>query len=356
MSLQGILLSYISSPKVVTVAGVSVLAGMPYICDIVLTGGGVSLTTLQLINITAFAANVISVSIPGRIDGKEDDDMRSRASAALIPKAGGSTTSTSGTTEYGATPNVSSDGSANNDYSTLYSPERGRTLVVPSGWAFSIWGPIYLGEAIFCCYGQFVDPALTANLALITGPFTAACIFQSLWCASFRPSYYAPSPYHWTKFVSVGMLAGTAYSLSQITTASSIVNGDLAYYLIPLTMHFGWTTAATLVNLNGSIGAIGNDVSDEFVIGTGHTSALIATGLGCYVTLAYLSPVYGLTIAWALAACKTGISAKKKKKQQQPQLSSSDSKLIRACAVQERLCQFGSVACIAASAYVAFLA
>jgi len=103
------------------------------------------------------------------------------------------------------------------------------------------------------------------------------------------------------------MLGSTAYSLSLIpfvdlattTTTSSL-------YWIPLAMHFGWTTAATLVNLNGSL-AMNYDVQESTMIAAGHASSVLATALGVGVTLSYQLPAYGLTIAWALAACANGM-------------------------------------------------
>jgi len=103
------------------------------------------------------------------------------------------------------------------------------------------------------------------------------------------------------------MLGSTAYSLSLIpfvdlattTTTSSL-------YWIPLAMHFGWTTAATLVNLNGSL-AMNYDVQESTMIAAGHASSVLATALGVGVTLSYQLPAYGLTIAWALAACAKGM-------------------------------------------------
>jgi len=166
----------------------------------------------------------------------------------------------------------------------------------------AIWGPIYLGEAVFCG-ALCLDAGMASILPQVTVPFVAANLTQSLWCAAFRPSYSQG----WHKYVSVMMLGSTAYSLSLIpfvdlattTTTSSL-------YWIPLAMHFGWTTAATLVNLNGSL-AMNYDVQESTMIAAGHASSVLATALGVGVTLSYQLPAYGLTIAWALAACAKGM-------------------------------------------------
>ena len=141
--------------------------------------------------------------------------------------------------------------------------------------AFTIWGPIYLGEAAFVTTQLLASDTtfttLNTILPNVTVPFVAANIFQSLWCASFRPSYEEG----WKKYISVGMLGGTAYSLFLASTsgqAAIILTGmaNQTYLLYPLIAHFGWTSAATLVNLNGSIGS-DKSVSPRIVVAVGHS-------------------------------------------------------------------------------------
>ncbi|EEC51684.1 predicted protein [Phaeodactylum tricornutum CCAP 1055/1] len=301
MSLQAL-----NSPPLIAVAGAAVLSAIPSLQAV-----GFSLGSLQLLNAAAFATNVAAVSVPGRIDGQQDAEMRKEVLNPAEPGSGNTS---------------SKDNESCSTFSDVYSASRGRTLVSPAGWAFAIWGPIYLGEAAFCL-GQFSVQPLQTVLPQISAPFIAANLCQSLWCASFRPSYNKG----WAKYVSAAMLGGTAVALSQVHAA---VPPGLAGYFVPLTMHFGWATAATLVNLNGCVAM--SDVSDTFVIATGHASALAATALGVGVTLTQGSPVYGLTIAWALAACANGMKQRETK-----------TPLQKGMMVQRTLCMAGSTLCAA---------
>lgn len=119
---------------------------------------------------------VVAVSVPGRLDGQQDDAMRK-----------GDMNPTTNSTAKEDDPLIKGTDAAS------YNLNRSRTLVNPSGWAFAIWGPIYLGEAAFVTSQLFAsDTTLNALNALIpdvTAPFVAANIMQSLWCVSFRPSY-----------------------------------------------------------------------------------------------------------------------------------------------------------------------
>lgn len=140
---------------------------------------------------------------------------------------------------------------------------------------------------------------------------------------------------------SVAMLGGTAYSLSLITTAAS-----QSYFIYPMLAHFGWTSAATLVNLNGSVGS-DTSVSPRTITALGHSSALIATALGVGITMTQSLPMYGFTLSWALAACADGMS-----KRTATHDSDEETVLTAAAAVQNKLCFGGSVLCAMAAAYV----
>ncbi len=286
------------SPPLVASAGIGVLAAMPWMSS------GVSLAVLQGANVAAFCANCLAVSIPGRIDGMQDQEMRHgllRADEVTYEPP---------------------------DYTNVYSPSRGRTMVAPSGWAFAIWGPIYAGEAIFTVAQFFPQSGLAVYLPSISASFIAANLFQSLWCASFRPHYQG-----WASYISVAMLGGTAYSLSQVHAVACTATGPAYWFLLPLSIHFGWTTAATLVNLSGSV-AMSPENSDEAVTAIGHSSAVLATALGVGLTISHAAPVYGLTLAWALSACADGMKSRD----------------APAAKVMQKLCWTGALACATAAA------
>ncbi|KAL7533267.1 hypothetical protein ACHAWF_004437 [Thalassiosira exigua] len=324
----------LNSPPLVAAAGATLAVGLPML-EAALSSSS-SLTLLKSLNAAAFATNVVAVSVPGRLDGPQDDEMRKGTLNPAKPNA-----PPSGRTE--GTPLVDDDASK-----SAYSLNRSRTLVNPSGWAFAIWGPIYLGEAAFVA-AQFFAPEAAASALLpgITAPFVAANLFQSLWCASFRPSYGEG----WKKYVSAAMLAGTACSLSMVHSAGAAAVSDpsmLEHLLLPVTMHFGWTSAATLVNLNGSLAA-DESASPRSLIALGNSSALIATALGVGLTVSRSAPAYGLTLAWALAACADGMTKRI------PSTSASEEEtLARAASVQKNLCWAGSFACVVAAAFAGF--
>merc|ERR1711862_734516 len=156
----------------------------------------------------------------------------------------------------------------------------------------------------------------------------------------------------WHKYISAFMLGGTAYSLSQVMgavriltseTAAVSISRTLAIYYIPMTIHFGWTTAATLVNINGSL-AMTDTVSDSKVIAVGYASVVAGAALGVRITIVYASPVYGFTLAWALAACGNGMKDR-----------ADDTTVMKNARDRQRIiCYTASTLCIAAAVFEFF--
>lgn len=180
-----------------------------------------------------------------------------------------------------------------------------------------------------------------------TAPFVAANMFQALWCASFRPKY---SNGAWMS-VSFANLASTATSLAQVHTATLGLTGwRYLLYGLPTSLHFGWITAASLVNLNGAV-AMSQNVSAKTVAWVGHASVVAAAALGAFVTWDRKAPVYGGVIAWALAAVADGL---RKRISKEKESSSSKEVGLLGAKLQLRLSQTGAI--LSAGTSVAVLA
>ncbi|GKY96961.1 hypothetical protein MPSEU_000655100 [Mayamaea pseudoterrestris] len=315
--------AFVSNPSLTAAAGAAVLYGLPIahvnLSSTLLPMGAASNAALPLFatNIISFVINCTTVSIPGRLDGADEASMRH------------------------GNANPSYADALKNDIKDavtgLHSPyvkARDRSLITPSPWAFSIWGPIYLGETIFCVAQCIPSLAGATPIILphITAPFAAMNLFQSLWCASFRPESFDGKS--WTTFLSPAMLAGATYSMSQVNAFAA---GHLL--MVPLTMHFGWLTAATLVNLNSAVAAVCDN--DNLVALAGHASVILASALGVAVTLTHGTPAYGATLAWALAACGSGMVDRINK--------SNVSSTPLSTKIQKYLCFAGAGVCAAAS-------
>lgn len=144
----------------------------------------------------------------------------------------------------------------------------------------------------------------------VSVPFSFAHLFQSLWCATFRPKYMEGN----LMYISAAALGATALSLSKanaiFTQPSAVFSArDYVIFFLPMSLHFGWTTAATLVNLNGAVATAMNNVnSDAAVAVVGHLTVISATALSMYVSIDRGSPVFAGVLSWALFAVADGMT------------------------------------------------
>jgi hypothetical protein len=249
-------LAALNSPPLVATAGLGLGFAFPYLNNALMASPW---SVVRVANLVSYGINIVSVMRPGRMDGEAAEDGK-------------------------------------------LSPRTGRTLVAPAGWAFAIWGPIFLGELVGVVSQFFIPESgqIVSLLKKTSAPFISAQLFQSLWCAAFRPKYKEN-----LGFISAGLLSATAYSLSiaHSTYTSESPNNFLQYalFFLPVSLHFGWTTAASLVNLNGAF-SMKEKVTENAIARFGHASVIGASILGIAVTIQRSAPVYGAVIAWALSA------------------------------------------------------
>ena len=236
----------------------------------------------SVVSAIAYGVNVATVSLPGRIDGEMQKRAREREKAAA--KDAGDAKRAAQAKETAKVHAIPLD----SEY---------RSLFTPAGWAFAIWGAIYAGEAAFAAHALASPDAVVRDVA----PWwTLACGLQGLWCLAFRP--WASKPRHF--WVSSALLVAEAAALGVAHRAlrAAVTTMSAARYWtthMPLSMHFGWISCASLVNMNSFVAktcALDTQLAVAFL------SSFGAAALGCAVTLRTGDPVYACVIAWALSA------------------------------------------------------
>ena len=234
----------------------------------------------QLTTAAAFAFNVATVSIPGRID----DEMQKRVREARRARAKDKKEN-------------EDDESATKEHAIPLDSEY-RSLFTPAGWAFAIWGVIYAGEmALVVRALTTTDGAAGRDVAPW---FALACGFQGLWCAAFRP--WARKPRHF--WVSSALLIAEAFALGGAhrvlrSAANAMSSAEFWTTHAPLSLHFGWISCAALVNLNSFVAkTCGVDTQ----LAVAFASAYGAAALGVAVSASSGDALYGCVVAWALAA------------------------------------------------------
>jgi len=205
------------------------------------------------------------------------------------------------------------------------------TLLAPAGFAFAIWGVIYLGEA--CGLVQIISSAwrrrpqearrrlldaqapgeggsagaaapLERAVRASNEAFVGANVAQALWCLSFRP--WAVDVL-WVPTLCLGAAAGCLYVSQRRLLAASRrrPTGSLAL-IWPRSLHLGWLLAATLVNANGYVGKAG--AGPPAALGFAACSVAAAAVAGSALLLQGM-PTAAASLAWALFAASKGAPA-----------------------------------------------
>ncbi|HEU5318684.1 MAG TPA: hypothetical protein VFX49_21400, partial [Chloroflexota bacterium] len=176
------------------------------------------------------------------------------------------------------------------------------TLMVPAGYAFSIWGPIYAATAAYGVYQA--RPALAEDpLLRRVGRWTApAFLGTSVWLLA------AQRRWVWTTVVVfAGMLVSLWRALREIQVHEA-EHGALTpaqRWLVraPLSVFAGWSSAAVLANVSIALKVSGllPSVGVERAAVSGLT--LTAGAVGATATRALRGNAwYAATVLWALVA------------------------------------------------------
>jgi len=325
----------LDSPPVVGAAGLGCVVALPFAKGI-FENKAIPWALVQGVNIVSYGVSFWSVTKPGRNDSAKAKKSRKKKKK---------------------TTDDSSSSKPDDENKKAKSPNmpKVRTLLPPDGWAFLIWAPIFVGECLMVGTQLALTEAspMAPIIRKITAPYVFAQFFQILWTASFRPSY-SEGIY---KYIAALNLSGIAFSLSFCHRAYSDKQArdcypriDYILNFLPLTLHFGWTTAAALVNWNASY-AVEKDVSTKEVSYFGHASAALATVLGTGVTIMRAAPMYGSVIAYALTAVASGLT---KRIDEAEKDEEKDVSFIEAAKLQRILSVAGATICTAAAAFVTF--
>ncbi|WP_336985808.1 hypothetical protein [Altererythrobacter aquiaggeris] len=174
-----------------------------------------------------------------------------------------------------------------------------RTLITPAGWAFSIWGPLFIGTILFAIY-QFLPHQRKNALLDRIGWFAAgAFLGNGLWAV-------------WTQFNDLNAVSAIIIAASLVCLLTILrrlvaldrpfTSGERWLIVLPLSALAAWLTAATIVNIAATLTYYG--------VGGGATHPALAAGIivvgGAIAALAVArskgNPWYAAVFLWALLA------------------------------------------------------
>ena len=167
------------------------------------------------------------------------------------------------------------------------------SLVTPAGYAFSIWGVIYLGLLLFSFYQAL--PSNTERFRSIRYIYILSCVFNCAWIFFWHQEQIALC-----LAIIFALLTTLAIINSRLVTTASYAE----YWLVkmPFGIYFGWVTAAAILNATLALVYLKVQIFDAAASQIGAGLLLIAAALGVLIRFKLKNYFYPLAICWALIA------------------------------------------------------
>lgn len=175
------------------------------------------------------------------------------------------------------------------------------TLLTPAGYAFSIWGLIYLGLIAFSLYQAL--PSKTGDFKNIRSVYILSCAANCAWI------------YLWHYDLILGSVAvifallGTLIFIN-LNLRNNSSTAETVFARAPFALYFGWVTVATILNSTIALVYLGIQTSETVTTILACALVAVAAILGVVIRPVISNSAYPLAIAWALAAIAVKQSGK----------------------------------------------
>eukprot|EP00542_Grammatophora_oceanica_P019214 CAMPEP_0194029358 /NCGR_PEP_ID=MMETSP0009_2-20130614/3096_1 /TAXON_ID=210454 /ORGANISM="Grammatophora oceanica, Strain CCMP 410" /LENGTH=308 /DNA_ID=CAMNT_0038668989 /DNA_START=33 /DNA_END=959 /DNA_ORIENTATION=+ len=174
--------------------------------------------------------------------------------------------------------------------------EKYQTLVTPKGTAFSIWGIIFIFQAIFVVVQLL--PRFRAKAMVQDGVgywYIATCAFQAAWTFAFAYEII------WLALIFIILIWVTLVAIVyyQYYLPSEGTLSEFWLLRFPFMIHCGWLTAASTLNVN--VQAVASNAAPEIQLAMGIISLAYLHAVSVWVVFGLTRPNYtiALVISWA---------------------------------------------------------
>ena len=171
--------------------------------------------------------------------------------------------------------------------------------VTPAGYAFAVWGLIYLASITYAVY-QLLPTQRTQTVHRRTGWWVAGGFAAStIWVPIFGTRTIWLS-----QLVILGLVACLAVATWRFTTLGPAKNtAERLLFRLPVTFYLGWATLATAAGFGVTFRSLGMPPAGAFVTGVSLALLLLATAASVLVVNRFSAVVgFALTACWALVA------------------------------------------------------
>ncbi len=184
------------------------------------------------------------------------------------------------------------NGQTNGEVSNQYS-----TLMTPAGYAFSIWGLIYLALGVYAYFQAFRADNNQPVYDKIAPLLIINFIFNGLWLVVFQYEYIALS------VIVMAVILATLIRIEMLLVKDILLppkerNG----VRIPFGLYLGWISVATIVNISVWLKYSGWQLPDFSETAWVVIMTVIGAGLAYWVLKSAREVFYPLVFVWAYVA------------------------------------------------------
>jgi hypothetical protein len=127
-----------------------------------------------------------------------------------------------------------------------------QTLVTPAGYAFAIWGIIFLSQAVFTV-AQLLPSIRSVNLVQrgVGWNYVFVCLAQIVWSFVFAYEYIELSVVAMITIL-IFLVRTVLSQIKVVSEEDELITTARDYWLLqfPFSIHCGWITAASFVNIS----------------------------------------------------------------------------------------------------------
>ena len=168
------------------------------------------------------------------------------------------------------------------------------TSLTPAGYAFSIWGLIFLALAVYAVWQLLPAQHKVALPDAIAKPLTLANLATAGWVVLFAHELILPSV--GVMLLILGSLA-VAYGRAR---EQVFANAAPTLASVPLSLYLGWISVATAINITIGLGVLGWQTVEGVSVKMTMGLLVVVVLLALLISRVFRDMVFPLVVAWAL--------------------------------------------------------
>ena len=171
-------------------------------------------------------------------------------------------------------------------------------MIVPLGYAFAIWGPIYLGLLVFPLHQLIQKREEHPEWIELRQWYAANVVANGIWLA------LASYDFVWSTVVVIAFMLISLLRINLLLNRIRAKGGPVNFWLEVLVfrLYFAWITLATVLNVASDLKSSGWDGGGFGEVSWTVVMICVAAAIAGFTALRFRSAPYALVVVWAFVA------------------------------------------------------